>query len=317
MATTESNDSANNTKLAPHKYRLFMITLNLAVLEFFDEIMEYLKSRKMCNYIIACKHNKGHNEETKEHIHIVVQFTNGTTLDLKRMHGAHIDVGKFGSVQCMVNYVKGETGHDDINDFNAEILEEYGEMNKRGGKSIKEVKEMTQVERENLPVQYYNIVKKINEEENYDIDIDDWHKEVKVIYVDGPSGAGKTEFTKTLTKQYAKQEKLPPKVNIVKHEGEFWHNIGSAKIAIYDDFRDSHMSASEFINFIDYNKHTLNVKGGSKMNEYNLILISSIQNLENIYGNLADEPRTQWMRRIIHYRFDEINNKFVIVSHQS
>ena len=66
----------------------------------------------------------------------------------------------------------------------------------------------------------------------------------------------------------------------------------------HSDFRDSHMSASEFINFIDYNKHYMNVKGGSVMNDYVLIIITSVQPIESIYANMPDEPRKQWIRRI-------------------
>ena len=69
-------------------------------------------------------------------------------------------------------------------------------------------------------------------------------------------------------------------------------------MAIYDDFRDSHMKASEFIQFIDYNTHTLNVKGGYQHNKFNLIIITSVQRLTDIYQNCQGEPRTQWLRRI-------------------
>ena len=66
-----------------------------------------------------------------------------------------------------------------------------------------------------------------------------------------------------------------------------------------DDFRDSHMKPSEFINFIDYNIHNLNVKGGSVRNLYSTIIITSVQRLDCIYLNMAnDEPRQQWERRI-------------------
>ena len=85
---------------------------------------------------------------------------------------------------------------------------------------------------------------------------------------------------------------------MIKHEGDFWNGTGSAKIAIYDEFRDSSMKPSEFINFIDYNVHTLNIKGGSIINRYELIIITSVQNPKYIYSNVGDEPRKQWLRRM-------------------
>lgn len=58
------------------------------------------------------------------------------------------------------------------------------------------------------------------------------------------------------------------------------------------------MKPSEFINFIDYNKHQLNVKGSYKLNNYEFIIITSVQSPEEIYKNIEGEPRTQWLRRM-------------------
>ena len=80
----------------------------------------------------------------------------------------------------------------------------------------------------------------------------------------------------------------------------FWHGLGDGKgCAIYDDFRDSHMKPSEFINFIDYNIHPMNLKGGSIMYRFSHIIITSVQNPKRIYGGMYDdEPRKQWLRRM-------------------
>lgn len=70
----------------------------------------------------------------------------------------------------------------------------------------------------------------------------------------------------------------------VKYENGFWNGIGDGTgCCVYDDFRDSHMKASEFINFIDYNVHNLNIKGGNVKNNYNLIIITSVFPLNDIY----------------------------------
>ena len=90
--------------------------------------------------------------------------------------------------------------------------------------------------------------------------------------------------------------------HMVKHNNDFWDKkgVGDGRgAAIYDEFRDSHVKASEFINFIDYNRHYLNVKGGSQMNNFNRIIITSVQHPEHIYAGIADEePRKQWLRRM-------------------
>lgn len=83
------------------------------------------------------------------------------------------------------------------------------------------------------------------------------------------------------------------------HEHIHWLGIENAECAIYDNFRPSDMKPSEFINFIDYNKHAMNVKGGSRQNMYTRIFITSVVDPEYLYMGIAsDEPRKQWMRRM-------------------
>ena len=55
-------------------------------------------------------------------------------------------------------------------------------------------------------------------------------------------------------------------VNVVSCHNGFWHGIGTAKVAIYDDFRDTDLPDRDFISFVDYNIHTLNIKGSSVQN---------------------------------------------------
>ena len=128
------------------------------------------------------------------------------------------------------------------------------------------------------------------------IKVGEWHKNIIVYYIWGPSGIGKSKKAEEIIKENGFDEFIE-----IKHIGQFWHGIYDSEItgaAIYDDFRDSHMTASEFINFIDYNIHSLNFKGGSAKNMLNLIIITSIQNPNEIYKNMKNEPRMQWMRRL-------------------
>lgn len=121
-----------------------------------------------------------------------------------------------------------------------------------------------------------------------------WHKNVKVYYIQGPSGIGKSKIAEDMI-----DEKIYGNIfNVISYENSFYQGLGSAKIAIYDEFRDSHMKASEFIKFIDYNIHIMNTKGGERQNKYELIFITSVQRLSEIYHNMTDEPRKQWERRI-------------------
>ncbi len=218
----------------------FQITCNEE--EKFGDVLNYLRSLKP-NYLVACREKAPTTEHV--HMHAYVQFPNARRLSMKKLLGSHIEQC-FGSPEQNEAYIKKD----------GDIIAEEGEIRKCSNWSIKGFKEMSKEERENLPPQFYNIVHKINEEEDADLSPEDIYKEMKVHWYWGESGAGKT--------RHAMKEIGERKFNMVKYENGFWHGIGNAEIALYDDFRDTHMKPTELINFIDYYKHPMNIKGGSK-----------------------------------------------------
>lgn len=281
--TTEVNDKktthvVGNTKRQRVMARAFQLTINEP--DKYCDIKKYITGLKTFKYMISCKEKApttGH-----EHMHIYCHFDAPIGLSLKKTLGAHIEKCR-GSPKQNIDYIKKD----------GNIIDEIGEIPKQG-QSIKTVKEMTKEERETLDIKYYNIIEKINTKENNDINIDDIFKpNIKVYYIYGDSGVGKTKKAMELFK-----ENNYSKINMVKYENGFWNGIGSSNACLYDDFRDSHMKPSEFINFIDYNKHQLNVKGGYELNNYEFIIITSVQNPEEIYSNVQGEPRKQWIRRL-------------------
>lgn len=164
---------------------------------------------------------------------------------------------------------------------------------------------MSKEERENLPLQYAKIVEKINNEEAKKIKVSEYFKEREVYWLYGPSGLGKTKRAVEILKENGIEE-----FNEVKYDGTFWHGVSEeCSACLYDDFRDTHMKPTELINFIDYNTHIMNVKGGSVRNKYKLIIITSIQDPEKIYMNTPEEYKRQWLRRIKEIlKFEELNN---------
>lgn len=278
-----TSECSGNTKPSlVFRGRAFLFTLNQV--DKYDLLMSLIKKLKSCDYFISCKEiapTTGH-----EHIHIYVHFSSQYKLNKKILSvGAHIDICK-GSPQQNIAYVRKD----------GNIIEEWGTMPKQGQRTVSDLKQIENPDELNW--NEYNTWRKIRDVTVNDIDIDDWHKDVVVYYIQGPSGIGKTERAKQIVREL--KDKYGTKINQVKYENNFWIGVGSTdtKIAIYDDFRDSHMKASEFINFIDYNKHTMNIKGAQHINDYQLIIITSVQPLCNIYTNCHGEPRKQWERRI-------------------
>lgn len=267
-------------RLGNTKARRFQLTLN--EVSKYPQLLEYLTSINSLKYLISCKEKApttGH-----EHIHIFICLSHPMKMSVKKSCGAHIETCK-GSIQQNIDYIRKD----------GKILDEIGEVpRERGGRHT--VSELNTIENpEELDWTEYNTWKKIHDEKANDIKITDWYKpEVKVTYVWGDSGVGKSKYVHDRCIEEGIET-----VNIVKHSDNFWHGIGSAECAIYDDFRPSDMKPAEFINFIDYNKHAMNVKGGSKQNNYKRIFITSVINPEYLYMGIAsDEPRKQWMRRM-------------------
>lgn len=262
---------STNTKSA----RGFQITCN--EIDNLADILKYLRGLKP-NYLIANKEEApttGH-----KHSHIYVQFPNSRRLSLAGLCNSHVEKC-LGSPQQNVDYVKKD---------NAEIIVEEGALRVNHVPSIKQVKEMNKEERDQLPIFLFNIVNKVNIQESNDLIPSECYKEVKVEWYWGESGAGKTRA--------AMKAIGDRKFNMVKFESGFWHGMGTAEIALYDDFRDTHMKPTELINFIDYYIHPMNVKGDSFKNTYKEIYITSIQDPEKIYSNMPEEYKKQWLRRI-------------------
>ena len=130
---------------------------------------------------------------------------------------------------------------------------------------------------------------------------DIYKPQVEVTYIYGESGIGKSKKVFEMLEEDEKFDR-------VKFSNGFWIGVNQmlpVKTCWYDDFRDSQMPAVEFINFIDYYKNQMNIKYcPSWTNQYEKIYITSIQSPHEIYKNLPDETREQWLRRlkIIHMK---------------
>lgn len=280
---------------------MFLITVNNAVIPMLPLIKEYLRGLKTCNYFCCCSHNKGHNDDTRLHYHIAAQFTNAIKLSIKKLHGAHVDAGRYGSIQQMVNYVKGLTGHTDIEGFISTVDEEYGEIRLNGGFKVRDILDMSRDDLKELPVNYARCAQNVWNEHNSETSFMNMLSEIEndnlshpdVFYLTGESGSGKTyQAYKFAMCMYDKEN-----IGKCSIENNFFSFINpGAECFVIEEFRPSDCRASLFLQFTDAYGFNAPIKGGFQYVRPKCIIICSIIPSTDIYRD--DEINQQFQRRI-------------------
>lgn len=276
--TTEASGNTNPRLYPKLNARAFQFTLN--EINKYEALKTIITNLKSNDYFISCLEQApttGH-----EHIHIYAHFTTPYKISKRILDiGAHIEVCK-GSPKQNIEYIRKD----------GNIIDEIGEAPHQG--TIYTVKDLKEANIEDIPAHLYNIKKSIDSTKP--LKTSEWMKTVKVYYISGPSGIGKSTKAYDLLIENNIEE-----FDEINYENGFYIGAtGKAKACIFDDFRDSRMKPDEFIRFIDYRRHTMNIKGGQLINNYELIIITSIKSLDEIYRNVKEEQREQWIRRIEH-----------------
>lgn len=274
--------------LNPGEYPYFSMKYEL--FRKYTELMKYLlkfKSFRYCLSALGLNSEEHNNNKHLLHIHIYIEYKETTRLYISKVFGAHI----LTNIKEQLNVIQY------VRDQELGIIEEIGTKALCHRPSIKEAEQMTIDELKELSINYSNIVDKIIQKK-HKTSIDDFKKfnNCKVYYIYGPSGSGKTLKALEIMKEYGYKE-----FDNIQYNGHFY--IGDCTgegCCLYDDFRPSDMKVNEFIHFIDYNVHIMDIKGGKIFNKYNLIIITSIRNPNNIYNNCTDNEETnrQWLRRL-------------------
>ena len=243
-----------------------------------DSLVGYLSGLSNINYYIT-SHGPGG-------VRVFCQFTKPSRLSASRLCGATIEK-PLPSPQKNADYVR--SGGD--------VVAEWGEVRVAGGRTIGEIKAMANEDIDDLPWTMYRAVGDIRMKDSMRLSFRSLSKDVKVYYIWGESGVGKTSLAKDI---FADNEATHGEfINRLSYNNGFWEGAdGQTEVALYDDFRDYHMRESEFVKFVDYNVQNMNVKGGLQAKVYKLIVITSIQSPYEIYPNMPPETRVQWLRRM-------------------
>ena len=293
--TSEVDVVVENKPKYSKSSRNFLITVQESNFNKIDEIIGYLTHFKTFNYILVCDHDG----PKTPHKHIYVQYTNAHKIDRRYTYDSHDDAC-LGSAQQNIAYCKGLDDKHIKSHVKCSVYYEQGTPMIRGGAKIKDIKKMSIDDLNELPIQYFRLVNDEKTLRANDIEIKNFHKDILVFWLWGPSGGGKTEYGKYIAQMYGYDT-----INETKFVNNYYLGLGNNHkecALIYDDWRESDMKPHELINLIDYNKHPMNIKNGVVINEYNLIIITSKQNPYDIYENYRrlhkEETAKQWIRRL-------------------
>lgn len=265
------------------KARAFQLTLNQP--ERLNELIENMKTYKSLDYYMVSHLEVG--EETQhEHYHIYIHFRNLIKLSVKKCCGAHVEIVR-GSYKDNLAYCTKQ----------GPLTDEWGEKPHQGVKTIKELQEMNI---EDVPPQYYNIKSKIDQKK-HDEDIffemldEIEHDELKapeIVYITGGTGKGKTyKAYKSALKEFEKS-----KIGKLTLKNDFFDVVNeSAECFVIEEFRPSQIKASDFLQLTDKYGFRCNIKGGFATLRPKKIFICSIIPPEQIY---KEEINKQFLRRI-------------------
>lgn len=275
--------SGNTKPSGIFRGRAFLFTI-------FDEsklkkLEKILDSLKTCDYQICgeeiCPSTK------RLHWHYYAHFSQSYRLSKKILDlDVHIDISR-GTPKQNIDYVTKD----------GNIKFEKGEKPHQG---IKTVTEIHEAEYSEIPAQLYRIKKQIDEDLKSENEFfrmldeirNDNLKSPEITYIVGDSGSGKTYHAyKCATEEYKNNEigKLTIENNFVDITNP------NAKCFVIEEFRDSQMKASSFLQLIDKYGYKCNIKGGFQFIRPEKFYICSIIEPENIY---RDEINKQFMRRI-------------------
>lgn len=264
--------------------RRFQFTLN--EFEKYGQLVDAIKSKTNFKAMISCKETA----PSTGHVHAHIYALFNQPVRWRQVCGEHIEVCR-GSHKKNVEYICK----------NGDIIEKCNLDEVRDTKmTAQDFMRMRYEDAIQLPPYSFIQWQKIKNVKGPLKKKDCYKPNIKVYYIWGnQTGIGKSKF---VYDHMDDDEEFDP----CKYYDGFWHDVtGDTTTAWYDEFRDSDMKPKEFLNFIDYYVHPMNIKGGTIRNPYTKIFITSIQSPEQIWKNVSDEIRGQWLRRMEAVHIDE------------
>ena len=288
---SSDNENLNNNirKSQTNPNNNFLI--KISVYDNFPDIKQYITNLHYYSFSLAWEESI----DRKPYIFYYIQFTRSTRISFKKIKNETI-INKFINNKELIELKRSKR-----------IIYEDGIKKKKGRFSIKEVLSMNTEQQMNLPINYYNMIIKINNGLIDPINLNDINKQIHVYYIYGKSGSGKTDWVLSCLKR-----NNILKCDMISYINKFWVGVtNKCYVCLYDNFNDSNLPMEEFINFIDNKQHYLNIKGGYMKNIYKYIFITSIIHPYELYLDDINEEnniRDRFLSRLIIWEIDHLKN---------
>lgn len=201
--------------------------------------------------------------------------------------------------------IKNDIVKEQLIDFDANPITYYKNIYKYDARKLRDITTL-----------YNNYLELKKKESN--------NRDMKVLYISGPSGVGKT----TLAKIFASQTYQNDEIFISSSSNDILDGYLGEKCIILDDLRDDALRYADLLKFLDNNTNS-SVKSrysNKQLVRCELVIITSIKEPFQLYANITEDKK-QLYRRVkeylvitknvndyilVSYLFDDASNKYVL-----
>lgn len=284
-----------------------------------DKLIEKLNEYKSIKQYAGILHDK---DNKKAHYHVMLKFSSPFETDnlvtmFKEFNVTKSNIAKIkGKYDDGVKYLIHQNAADKYQYDKAEIFSNYDIEKDLQVKDDRALKVILQYS--NLEISFIKMWNLLSPEERiiYKRQIDNamstrninvkvvGNRNMKVIYIYGKTGAGKTSMAKWIC-----DEILEVDYYVSSSSNDIMQDYLGQEAIILDDFRSDNLSFSDMLKFLDnHTQSTVKSRYYNKAIDCKYIIITTTQMIYEQYGEVSFKERLQLYRRISEVYFIDDNS---------
>jgi len=249
-------------------------------------------------------------EVSKTHFHVVIKFKHPQSFDVIKNRFPYGDIESARSIKSSVQYLIHmndkskkqypwdaiKTNCEDMTPFKVQSLQQQAVTIQRVLEDIEKgiIREYNQFDLIPIEIWALNKTKIVNGLTYYREKICmDKHRQIKVIFISGETGTGKT----TMAKQYCDNAKKSYCVSSSSNDP--MQDYKGEDVLILDDLRDDDFKYNDLLKVLDnHTKSSVRSRYNNKSFIGELIIITSHKPINNWYYDIEREKKEQLFRRV-------------------